>query len=307
MLVRLVTRIGSNAPGASAQRARVFLRRAGDARAVAPGPFAGGTVVRVSGAGFAGSVGLRCYFGDGAASTWSAASWAGADALSCVAPPLPADVRAAAAAAGSDASRVKVRISANGLRTAADLSADALDFDYVPLPTVAGVAPASGPLDGGTRVAVSGTGRRGPGSPAASASTRIGSRDVPQRDARGVRLAARRACRDRRRHRDDQRLRFQRGGAQRRRAVPLHRPVAREPAEPVDGADRRRNCDPGVRRRVRGRCDSRAASALRASAAFVSATEIECTSPPSVDGTAGAVDVEVTVNGLDNSATSSRF
>ncbi|KAH8069309.1 hypothetical protein JL721_6130 [Aureococcus anophagefferens] len=106
----------------------------------ASGPAAGGTVVAVSGLNIPDSTDLRCRFG----ALDVDARWISSTEAECVAP--------AAAAPGAVAVRLGVADQ--------QMSADALEFVYAAALDLAAASPLSGPANGGTVVAIEGSGFR---------------------------------------------------------------------------------------------------------------------------------------------------
>ncbi|KAH8066382.1 hypothetical protein JL722_820 [Aureococcus anophagefferens] len=106
----------------------------------ASGPAAGGTVVAVSGLNIPDSTDLRCRFG----ALDVDARWVSSTEAECVAP--------AAAAPGAVAVRLGVADQ--------QMSADALEFVYAAALDLAAASPLSGPANGGTVVAIEGSGFR---------------------------------------------------------------------------------------------------------------------------------------------------
>lgn len=106
--------------------------------APASGSALGGTLVRVSGKGFADSNELACKFGEALAK----ATFVSAQEVVCETPSV-----------GSNTSRVGLAVSNNGLEWAA-----ALPFAYSPQPRAYANKPSGGPVSGGTRVTVTGAG-----------------------------------------------------------------------------------------------------------------------------------------------------
>ena len=105
------------------------------------GHTSGGSVVRITGSGLEHGVEYSCGFGREAI-YWTAAVW-------------DADVRAVecASAARPAPSMVELRVALNGQQ----LSSEYLNFTYL-APRISSVAPASGPVDGGTMIRVDGVG-----------------------------------------------------------------------------------------------------------------------------------------------------
>jgi IPT/TIG domain len=118
-------------------------------RAVEPavGPARGGTVVTVTGSGFADSADLSCDVGERRA----AAVYISSTALSCVVPP--------AASTSGSTTAVAVKVSINGVDFAPDSSSSsAAVFTYVGAVTAQSVTPTSGSVAGGTVLRITGVG-----------------------------------------------------------------------------------------------------------------------------------------------------
>jgi IPT/TIG domain len=121
-------------------------------RAIEPtvGPATGGTMVTVTGSGFADSADLSCEVGGRRA----AAVYISSTELSCVVPP--------AASAGATTAAAAVRVSNNGVDFAPESSSSSSSsgavFTYVGAVTAQSVTPSSGSVAGGTVLRITGVG-----------------------------------------------------------------------------------------------------------------------------------------------------